>query len=248
MVLQVNGKFSKKCTECTGKGYKMDYYLKKKALPVWIDENNKTHYELPECLLKLTLGEKMLIQKVAPFVPLQHIKNGTLGLQGHTCAFPQDIKGFVSTLPRMPMDVTVIQVLKNIKTEIGSKSATQKIFRIRRQEVLDALHFLKKYNPEFADIYIAESNMNWFDGKEGCLTTHVQLVEEMNTTEDSNVTTDDLGPCIQQAISPRLRGDDIVETGLFVADEPPILSENDKEINATLQPLVEEQVKNSNVN
>ena len=72
------------CTSC--KKYRdPDYFLKNDALPVWYengDTNNKPNFHLPSELKNLTLSEKMLIQRVSPFLALQHIKNVVMGLKG----------------------------------------------------------------------------------------------------------------------------------------------------------------------
>ena len=58
--------------------------------PIWIDEDSHVHYEVPTELKKLNIAEILLIQRVAPLVPLVHIRNGTLGIKGHVCSFMQD--------------------------------------------------------------------------------------------------------------------------------------------------------------
>ena len=90
-----------------------DYYLKNDALPVWYengDRSNAPNFHLPAELKNLTLSEKMLIQRVSPFLALQHIKNGVMGLKGHVCAFEQDVNSLATILPRPLNDVNVIRV------------------------------------------------------------------------------------------------------------------------------------------
>ena len=226
----------------------MGDYLAAGALPVWYDKSGGVHYEVPEVLTRLSLAERMLIQRVAPLVPLHHIKKGTMGLQGHTCAFPQDIDEFFDTLPRLPKSVSVIRIMKMIKEEVGSKNGIQKPFLVRRKYVLDALYFLKEHNSEYTNIKIDSSHLNWLgEEDEGVLDTHVQYVEDLSTNEDLNAN-DDLGPAIRQAIIPRLNGEDVVATGVLVEDERPVLSDNDKQINSVLQPLVREKTDKVTVN
>ena len=42
-----------------------DYLASSNALPVWYDDENNVHYELPSELVDLTVAEKLLIQLVS---------------------------------------------------------------------------------------------------------------------------------------------------------------------------------------
>lgn len=159
------------CVECSklGANEKHDHYLRSGSLPVWIDDNGKPQYEAPECLTSLSMAEKMLIQLASPFIPLKHIKNGILGITGHVCAFEQDVEEFVRRLPRHSKDVTMLNVIKVVKNEIGKSNDTrEEVFRVRRKNVLKALLWLKKYNREYKDIVIDMSNLSWMKGKYIC--------------------------------------------------------------------------------
>lgn len=237
---------SRKCSKCGGNGYTMDFYEKQNALPIWYD-NGKPQFHQPECLKKLRLAEMMLIQKISPLIPLTHIKKGTMGLQGHTCAFPQNIQELVTTLPRMPKSVHMIRIMKIIKEEIGSDRGITKAYLVRREVVLEALYFLKKYNSQYSDIQIEESNLDWFEGEEGCLKTFLSEVEELNTMQDMDAN-DDLGPAVKQAIEPKLNGNDVVALGLLVEDDPIVLSGNDKIVNRELQERIKKKTKNITMN
>ena len=76
------------------------YYLEAGALPVWYNDEGVPQYYVPSVLSSLTQAEKLLIQRVSPFVPLQHLKQGTFGISGHVCAFEQDVNEFLVRLPR----------------------------------------------------------------------------------------------------------------------------------------------------
>ena len=51
-----------------------------KGLPVWFDELNNIHYELPKQLEGLREGEKLLLQQILPYVPHQHLSKGSYGM------------------------------------------------------------------------------------------------------------------------------------------------------------------------
>ena len=76
-----------------------EHLLKSNGLPVWYS-GGVPIYTLPECLVGLSIAERLLIQRISPFVPLMHLKSGVMGMTGHCCAFEQDVEGFVNRLPR----------------------------------------------------------------------------------------------------------------------------------------------------
>jgi hypothetical protein len=59
------------CTECFNSKL-MNKPESDRGLPVWIDDNQDMHYELPLELTVLTEGEKLLIQQVSAYIPLHH--------------------------------------------------------------------------------------------------------------------------------------------------------------------------------
>lgn len=221
-----------RCSRCLTKPN--DYYLEKNALPIWYDENNEPQFHLPDELLNLTPGEKMLIQRATPLISLRHIKNGIKGIKGHVCCYPNDLPGWTATLPRLPTDSSVIYVLRKTQTEIGGTEIIEKPFMVRRKKVLDALRWLQKYNREYKDINILESNLNWFEGEEGALDTQISIDNDMETHDDLNEM-DDPGPCPNQTRAPTIGQDDIQCVGVLTEDAPPILSENDKIIQEKLR-------------
>lgn len=155
------------CSNCR-KMNNSSYYFDEKLLPIWFDDCGQPIYTVPVELQGLTTAEKLLIQRISPFVPLHHIKNGTMGLTGHVCAFEQDLDGFLTTMPRAKDNVSMLKVLKSMKTEIGSgKASVTKAYRVRKTKVLRALVWLKKYCSEYKDIVIDESLLDWIDGEEG---------------------------------------------------------------------------------
>jgi hypothetical protein len=75
------------CSLCRSrKAYECDQSL---TLPVWIDDEGTTQYNLPEELACLREAEKLLIAQISAYVPLHHLRKGQLGCRGHTCCFSQ---------------------------------------------------------------------------------------------------------------------------------------------------------------
>lgn len=131
------------CRKCAPL-HNIDYYLNHNALPVWC-QDGIAMFTVPSELQDLTHAEKLLIQRVSPVVPLHHIKNGTMGLSGHVCAFEQDNDEFITRLPRSHEDVAMLRTMKTMQNEIGTNSgaAHVKMFRVQRTKVLQALSWLK---------------------------------------------------------------------------------------------------------
>jgi hypothetical protein len=84
-----------------------------KDLPIWYDKQGVVQYNLPQQLKCLREGEKLLIQQVAAYVPLLHLKDGQIGSRGHVCSFVQDISSICTVLPRLPDNVQFVKIVKN---------------------------------------------------------------------------------------------------------------------------------------
>jgi hypothetical protein len=140
-----------------------DEALTQRLLPIWKNEQGEVQYKVPKELSELTDAEKMLIQMVSPFVPLHHIKNGTFGLKGHVCSFPQRLETVCETFPRLPSDVTVVKMIQTYQEEV-SGAMGQRTFAVRRYKVIAALKWLQKYNVLYKDIKIEEGNLDWMSG------------------------------------------------------------------------------------
>jgi hypothetical protein len=140
-------------------------------LPVWFDDNNEVQFNIPEELRCLRLGEQLLIQRLSCFIPIVHIKNGIMGLHGHCVSFRQDIIEICNILPRTR--VNAIKIIKSYNTAGNIGLQDFDMFIIRRDIVLSALKWLKKYHKwyrEDPDLIIQESNLDWMQGKQSaCL-------------------------------------------------------------------------------
>ena len=225
------------CETCATKS--PSYFLDEGALPVWYLEG-VPQYQLPKELQDLSHAEKMLIQRVSPFVPLHHIKLGTWGLSGHVCAFEQDLEGFCSRLPRQKDDVTMLKVLQSVRAEIGNvdNQACIKAFRVRKQKIMKALQFLQEYNPLYHDIVIDESALDWILGDEGVLTGGEMTVDDMATAADNTHQNSDMGPAASQTVDPARMGDNVAAFGFTPTSGKSVLSEEDAKSNKVLRDAV----------
>ncbi len=143
---------------------------------------------MPTELEDLSDAEKMLIQRVSPFIPLYHIKNETFGIKVHVCSFPQEISSICQKLPRLPSDVTVVKLVHTFQREI-SGDMCNRVFKVRKQKVLTALHWLKKYHKGYSDIEICDTNMDWMQNN-----SEAQLPVTEYVSENIDIIDEDLGP------------------------------------------------------
>ena len=244
------------CGNCSSNRRTDEYFLSRDMLPIWY-KDNLPQFHIPNVLASLTYAEKMLIQRLSPFIPLVHIKNGVHGLSGHVCAFEQDVDGIANVLPRRADDVIMLKVLKTIRAEIGDDKATRvHAFRVNRVKVLAALRFLKQYNKEYDDIEIDVSALDWIiEGDEGSLDA---LVIDANQNESSatdqhdtsactgdakdvnddlvDPNTEDLGPNpIETIRNNTTHGDNVKAIGYLEEVGKGALSKEDNEINRRLR-------------
>ena len=161
------------CQKCQiGKDPK--YFLKNNLHPIWyeVDDNGQyikdkygnkiPHYKRPIELIRLSMAEKLLIQRCANYVPSVHLSNGTFALRGHCVTFPQDITAMCNEpLCKETMIVFIRYIGNKDTTAVYPKS-----LRVNRKNVLEALLWLKKNNPFYADVTIKEENLHWMQGEE----------------------------------------------------------------------------------
>ena len=151
-----------------------NYYIDSKSHPVWYERNESgqlifdatgkpvIRYDIPSVLSNLTMAEKLLIRRYQPFIPSHHIRNGVYGLRGHCVAFPQDISEVCDVLPRQQKSVvTFIRFLSNAN---NIESFPQQL-KVRKDNVLHALKWLKIHHTGYSHIEIRESNLNWMGTK-----------------------------------------------------------------------------------
>jgi Helitron helicase-like domain at N-terminus len=215
-------------------------HLENQLLPIWY-LHGQPQFHVPGELSCLTLAEKMLIQLASPFIPLRHIKNGAFGLSGHVCCFEQDVGDFVNTLPREKSDVTMLNVLKTVRTEIGSDSMHKDVYKVRKKQVGDALLWLKEFNREYKHIRIDMRALDWLRGPEGSmevleLPTNEEIYTQQDECRDQN---SDLGPVRHMTIETLQSGDNVNAFG-YMDDSPgKTLSPEDRTIHNALVSTIE---------
>ena len=155
-------------------------------LPVWYDDNDNVQYHVPIELQNLRLGEQLLIQRLSCFVPIVHIKHGIMGIHGNCVCFRQDTAEVCNVLPRTR--VNAVKIIRSYNNKEISGIQNYNIFVIRRDVVLRALRWLKKYHKWYRDdpdLVIQESNLDWMgeSNEVQLLGIHAETSNIVNDTE-----------------------------------------------------------------
>ena len=90
--------------------------------------------DVPTCLQEMTQIEEMLIAQTCPIMSVYRKHGGQWGYKGHVLNLPQDIHGFLQTLPRSVADLPIL-IIRRAGTD-----NTYFDFHVRRDK------FLQLYN------------------------------------------------------------------------------------------------------
>ena len=173
------GKYT--CRLCISDG-RRKCHAKKKLGPVWFNRDQKIQYDIPMELQNITLGEQLLIQKYSPYIPVVHIKHGTLGVHGHCISFPKDMADICVSLPRV--DCEVIRYIRHYGNKDGGALSKYHGFLIRKTKVMKALYFLKMHNPLYANVHIDIANLSWMgDSDEAELNNIIDIDDYQQFTQ-----------------------------------------------------------------
>ena len=138
---------------------------------------------VPEELQCLTNCEEMLISRALPIMNVYTKPGlGYLGYKAHIVTLPNNIQKVADILPQCPKEIPII-----VFTFKG-KSNTSRDFHVRREQVLNALLWLKENNPLYQCVTSDYSRVDSlrFDG--------VLSLETVNFDEDIDQAMPDRGP------------------------------------------------------
>ena len=173
-----------------------NYYLAKNMQPIWYEREDDgsfkldhdggkvIRYDIPPELKNLTISEGLLIRRFSPYIPSIHIRNGTFGIKGHCCTFPQNIDDLCNVLPQRKE--TILTFVRHMTCK-GTKTTSVKNLRVNRQRILEALYWLKDHHTGYRNIIIDESNLDWMGGKdEGIIATETELAKDEEAENERN--------------------------------------------------------------
>ena len=90
----------------------------------------------------------MLISAVMPVMSIYKLPHGQYGYSGHVINFPQDVKSFATTLPRLPSEIDILVVRRE-------REQTHRDFHVRRRVVEEALTWLLANNIYYRKIGVS---------------------------------------------------------------------------------------------
>ncbi|CAB9531982.1 Inherit from euNOG: Conserved hypothetical protein (Partial), partial [Seminavis robusta] len=175
--------------------------------------------------------------------------NGVMGVSGHVCAFEQNVEEFAKELPKLPRDTTVLRVVKVVRAEIGSEEKRDHNFLVRRSAVWEALVWLKKYNIEYKNITLKESNLDWILGTEDYLDGTDIVTDEDLETEDHGMLdqNSDLGPIPLMTRMNHMMKNDMPVFGLTTESKRTRLSPEDEKVVDALTDSISESSKKKEI-
>ena len=130
-----------KCVECQ----------KKSRAHKFSALNSMDPGEVPACLQDLFPIEKSAISMILPVQSIHRV-NQVPHMKGHIMCLPNNVSEIVTELPRAPEHLDVVVI-----TAPGQQ---HRVVNIRRNKVLEALLWLKEYNPSYKDVNINANNLN----------------------------------------------------------------------------------------
>ena len=234
------------CSKCHGNH---DYSCENAMIPLWEDQFGMQQNKVPEELSSLSIGEKLLIQRVSPLVPIVHIKNGTLGIKGHVCSFMQDISGIAETLPLLPEKVKAIRMIRSYESS-GSKDLKTKTYMVNRSRVMGALHWLCRHHIDYreakerGELKIDEKNLDWMKGREEANLCNVsEIVRECDdiTAVDGPV---NHGVSRHQCMEPlELNNSEMECSGVAGTNSPQLVRESEENVISSLKSAHKEAIR-----
>lgn len=237
------------CSRCRDKKMHGSYTESNSMIPLWFD-NGEAKYHVPEELASLTIAEILLIQRVAPLVPIVHIKNGTMGLKGHVCSFLQDVNSVATKLPSLPESVKAVRMVRTYKDADGSMQV--RTYMVNRKRVMSALYWLVEHHVDYrrafeaGELTLDPSNLDWMGEEEE---VELPSVAEMERTYDSSTEVDgeiDFGVSKEQTHDPESpeANQEMESSGISCPEDTTLTNEAQ---DAALRSLKEAAADNPNI-
>ena len=141
------GPKSGKCEHCSSER------LRANIPATFSAENDMDPGQQPNCLKILNSVETAAISLICPQLSIYKLKGGATGIKGHSISFYQDVQEFINELPRRPEDLPIL-IIKSPRQNVNLTA--------NRFHIWDAITFLKRNNPEYANININMEALNTY--------------------------------------------------------------------------------------
>ena len=80
-----------------------------------------------------------MVSAIMPIMSIYKLPHGQYSYSGHVINFPQDVKSFVTSLPRLPSEINVLVVRQE-------REQTHRDFHVRRRVVEETQKYLMLLN------------------------------------------------------------------------------------------------------
>ncbi|KID80837.1 ATP-dependent DNA helicase PIF1 [Metarhizium guizhouense ARSEF 977] len=149
-------------------------------------DNNMDPGVVPECLRALTQMEETVIAKAHCHMIVKRVRGHQYHYTGHAVCFWQSNVTFIDALPSRPehVDIVLLRPHGARMDEERYKRQFRNDFRVRRGYVQKALHWLKRYHPDYRDITISQPNLLALP-VDGDVSDHVLNIEESEEMKDT---------------------------------------------------------------
>lgn len=145
----------KVCEICHKKDFKSPYDRKQCSdCASFTADNDMDPGDLPVELQNLSFIEQLLIARIHPIVSLYKLRRGQFKYTGQVINFPQNVQEVYTSLPQKITDLTGVVTVRVDRSD-GFKD-----FHVHKEKVLNALLWLKNYNPFYHDIQISYDNLD----------------------------------------------------------------------------------------
>ena len=133
---------------------------------------------VPFCLRRLSYAEEAILALIQPIVPVTQLARGTRSLRGSVCFVDrlEDVGEIATKLPRLASSIKIV-VVERRKGSARSIAAEYSPLRVRKQNVMSALTWLRAFHPEYQRVEIDDAAVAALP-KDGSLPVSVLVTDE----------------------------------------------------------------------
>ena len=142
------------CNTCRTENYSEKYFVDENLQPIWLNDNKQIQWTVPSEFNDLSLQEELILQRNAPYVPVVHIYNGSLGIKGHCVVFEKEASCNIEEI--VNCNSGIIHFNRQYGCASSGRDQRQMFIKVRKENVLNAFKILKKYHPSYGNMTFSE--------------------------------------------------------------------------------------------
>lgn len=175
------------CTICK----KCHDSLSKKHIPKFSPANNMWLGDIPVELKELTIPEEKLISLyrhnsciIKLHSPFHSTTTAQAALKGNCITFLQNVPNIVNSLPLALDDLCDTVKVIFVGAQRPERIHLKRILTVRKEKVVQALHWLKKYNPLYQNVEVNMKNITQLP--EDDIPQSIMSTMELKIEDDEN--------------------------------------------------------------